>query len=93
MLVCVDVFFPFSVRCSTKKKETSTVIEAVEEVLDITEPTIKYDTGSEFISNSFKRFVKERGIDVQFSLSVWFLSEMLSQDHNTVFSFSGIHSF
>ena len=68
MLVCVDIFFHVqrSLYHSTNK-ETSTVIEAVEEVLDITEPTmINCDNGSEFISSSFRRFVKEKGIDVRY---------------------------
>ena len=41
---------------------------AVEEVLDITEPTIvNCDNGSEFISNTLKKNVKERSIDVRYA--------------------------
>ena len=67
MLVCVDVFSRLALVVPLKNKEPSTVIEAVEEVLDIAEPTvINCDNGSEFISSSFKRFVKEKGIDVRY---------------------------
>ena len=67
MLVCVDVFSRLALVVPLKNKEPSTVIEAVEEVLDIAEPTvINCDNGSEFLSYTLKRFVKERGIDVRY---------------------------
>ena len=68
MLVSVDVFTSLAFVVPLKNKETSNIIKAVEEVLDITEPTIvNCDNGSEFISNAFKKIVKERGIDVRFA--------------------------
>ena len=63
----MDVFSRLAFVVPLKNKETSTVIEAFEEVLDIREPTmINCDNGSEFISNALKRFVKKRGIDVRY---------------------------
>ena len=67
MFECVDPFSCLAFVVPLKNKETSSVIEAVEEVLDVTEPTmINRDNGSEFISNALKRFVKERGTDVRY---------------------------
>ena len=57
------MFFTFSF-VPLKNKENSTVIEAVDEVLDITEPTM-INGNNEFITNALKHFKRERGIDVR----------------------------
>ena len=67
LIVCVDVFSRLAFVVPMKNKETLTIIEAIEEVFDITEPhIINCDNGSEFISHDFKKFVKERGITINY---------------------------
>jgi hypothetical protein len=68
LLIAIDVFSRLLFVVPMKNKSTSTILDAVEEIFDQTEPTmINTDNGSEFISKEFKKLLKERGIDVQYS--------------------------
>ena len=67
LLVCVDVFSRLAFVVPMKNKQTSTIIEAIEEVLNITQPDIiNCDLGSEFKSREFKNMVEQQGITLNY---------------------------
>ena len=67
LLVCIDIVSRLAYVVPMKNKESRTVNEAIEEIIELTAPiTIQCDNGKEFDNHSFKKMMKERGIDIQF---------------------------
>ena len=67
LLTCVDVFSRLSFVVPMKNKESKTVNEAIEEIIDMTSPiTIQCDNGKEFTNHSFKRLMKDKSVEIQF---------------------------
>ena len=65
LLVAIDVYSRLAFVVPMKNKTTSTINNAVVEILDRTEPnTITTDQGSEFINSDFKKLLASRGIDI-----------------------------
>ena len=65
LLVAIDVYSRIAFVVAIKNKTTSTINNAVVEILDRTEPnTITTDQGSEFINSDFKKLLASRGIDI-----------------------------
>jgi len=67
LLVAVDVFSRLAFVVPMKNKSTSTIIESMSEILDVTEPSmLNADKGSEWISKEFKNLLRERGITINY---------------------------
>ena len=67
LLVAIDVYSRTAFVVPIKNKTTTTVNNAVVEILDQTEPnSITADHGSEFINAAFKKILTNRGIDVNY---------------------------
>ena len=67
LLACIDVFSRLAYVVPLKNKESRTVNDAIDEIVELTSPiTIQCDNGKEFNNHSFKKMMKERGIDIQF---------------------------
>ena len=67
LLACIDVFSRLAYIVPMKNKESRTVNDAIEEIIELTSPIkIQCDNGKEFDNHSFKKMMKERGIDIQF---------------------------
>ena len=67
LLACIDVFSRLAYVVPMKNKESKTVNDAIDEIVELTSPiTIQCDNGKEFDNHSFKKMMKERGIDIQF---------------------------
>ena len=50
-----------------KNKESRTVNDAIDEIIELTSPIkLQCDNGKEFDNHSFKKMMKENGIDIQF---------------------------
>ena len=67
LLVTVDVFSRFAFVIPLRNKRGDTITEAITEIIDETAPSIlNTDLGSEFISNSFRKFIKEQGTEINY---------------------------
>ena len=67
LLVAIDVYSRIAFVVPIKNKTASFVIDALETILDQTEPTtITCDNGSEFINSEFKKLLTNRGIDINY---------------------------
>ena len=67
LLACIDVFSRLAFVVPMKNKQTSNIIEAIEEIIDITSPEIiNCDNGSEFINHTFKKIMKDRDITINY---------------------------
>jgi len=67
LLACIDVFSRLAYVVPLKNKESRTVNDAIDEIIELTSPIkLQCDNGKEFDNHSFKKMMNERGIDVQF---------------------------
>ena len=67
LLVAVDVFSRLAFVVPMKNKEQKTIIDAMQDVTEVTEPTtINCDLGSEFVSKSFKNMMEKQGTDINY---------------------------
>ena len=64
LVIAVDVFSRLAFVVPIKNRNTNTILEALEEILDITEPTT-INSDHEFTSNTIQKSLKNRGIDLQ----------------------------
>ena len=66
LLTCVDVFSRLSFVVPMYNKESKTVNEAIEEIIEMTSPiTIQCDNGKEFTNHSFKKLTKDKSVEIQ----------------------------
>ena len=49
-----------------KNKESKTVNEAIEEIIDMISPITICDNGKEFTNHSFERLMKDKSVEIQF---------------------------
>ena len=67
LTVGVDVFSRVAFVVRMKNKQMSSIIESGEEVLDNTSPNIiNGDNGSEFTNHLFKKFIRDRGMEINY---------------------------
>ena len=67
LLVVVDVFSRLAFVVPMKNKASHTIVESMNEIIDLTEPTmINSDNGSEWINRDFKKLLRERGITINY---------------------------
>ena len=67
LLACIDVFSRLAYVVPLKNKESRTVNDAIDEIIELTSPIkLQCDNGKEFDNHSFKKMMNERGIDIQF---------------------------
>ena len=67
LLACIDVFSRLAYIVPMKNKESRTVNESIEEIIELNSPIkLQCDNGKEFDNHSFKKIMKENGIDIQF---------------------------
>ena len=67
LLACIDVFSRLAYIVPMKNKESRTVNDAFDEIIELTSPIkLQCDNGKEFNNHSFKKMMKDRGIDIQF---------------------------
>ena len=67
LLVAIDVFSRLAFVVPIKNKTSSTIIENISEIFDVTGPTmINSDNGSEWINRDFKKLLRESGITINY---------------------------
>jgi len=67
LLVAVDVFTRLAFVIPLKNKSSPTIVESMNEIIDLTEPTmINSDNGSEWINGEFKKLLRERGVTINY---------------------------
>ena len=67
LLTCIDVFSRFVYIVPLKNKTSSSVCEAMNEILKLTKPKIiNCDNGTEFTNKDFKQILKKYNIDIKY---------------------------